>query len=70
MREGDASALGKAVAKDAGRGKATLIALLGPDEAKERLAVLLQRAEAALAPFGGSAMTLLETVRFAVSRTR
>jgi farnesyl diphosphate synthase len=68
--EGDAHALGKAVAKDAGRGKATLIALLGADEAKERLRVLLQQAEAALAPFGERAMTLLETARFAVSRTR
>ncbi len=38
--QGDASALGKAVAKDAARGKATLIALLGAGEAKQRLAGL------------------------------
>ncbi len=68
--QGDASALGKAVGKDAARGKATLIALLGPEQARERLRVLLRQAEAALAPFGGRAQTLLETARFAVSRTR
>ncbi len=68
--QGDASALGKAVGKDAGRGKATLIALLGPEQARERLRVLLRQAEAALAPFGGRAQTLLETARFAVRRTR
>jgi farnesyl diphosphate synthase len=65
---GDAAALGKAVAKDASRGKATLVALLGPESARTQLANLLHQAEAALAPFGEKAMTLLETVRFAVSR--
>lgn len=68
--QGDASALGKAVAKDASRGKATLVALLGAEAAKARLGVLLDEAEAALAPFGDRAITLLETVRFAVSRKR
>jgi farnesyl diphosphate synthase len=66
--EGDAAALGKAVAKDAGRGKATLIARLGPGEARKRLAELLAEAEAALAPFGDRAATLIDTVRFAVNR--
>jgi farnesyl diphosphate synthase len=50
--EGDAKALGKAVAKDAGRGKATLVALLGIDAAKERLRALVAEAEGALAQFG------------------
>jgi len=68
--QGDASALGKAVAKDAGRGKATLVALLGADAARARLGALLQEAEAALAPFGKRAITLLETVRFAADRKR
>jgi farnesyl diphosphate synthase len=67
--QGDASALGKAVAKDAARGKATLVALLGVDAAKKRLGALLEEAEAALAPFGDRAITLLETVRFAANRT-
>ena len=50
--QGDAAALGKAVAKDAARGKATLVALLGVDGAKARLAALVHEAEAALASFG------------------
>jgi len=66
--QGDARALGKAVAKDEAKGKATLLALLGPDAAKARLGELLHKAEAALAPFGGRANTLLETVRFAANR--
>jgi len=68
--QGDAAALGKAVAKDKARGKATLVALLGVEAAKERLWTLLQEAESALAPFGERAITLLETVRFAVNRKR
>ena len=46
-------AVGKAVAKDAGRGKATLVALLGIEPARARLKALVEDAEAALAPFGG-----------------
>ncbi len=68
--EGDAASLGKAVAKDASRGKATLVARLGPDAARARLGGLLHDAEAALAPFGDRAITLLETVRFAADRKR
>ncbi len=66
--EGDASAVGKAVAKDAGRGKATLVALLGPVPARERLAALVGEAEAALAPFGDRAALLKEAARFIASR--
>jgi farnesyl diphosphate synthase len=68
--QGDAASLGKAVAKDEARGKATLVALLGVEAARDRLANLLQKAEAALAPFGERAITLLETVRFAANRKR
>jgi farnesyl diphosphate synthase len=68
--EGDARVLGKAVAKDAGRGKATLVGLLGPDTAKRRLAELVSEAEAALAPFGDRARTLIETARFIARRER
>src|SRR5262249_3890704 len=62
--EGDAKALGKAVAKDAGRGKATLVALLGIDAAKDSLRALVAEAEAALAPFGERAAMLKELARF------
>lgn len=68
--EGDAKALGKAVAKDEARGKATLVALLGAEAARQHLGNLLQQAEAALAPFGDRAITLVDTARFAVNRKR
>ena len=66
--EGTAEAAGKAVAKDAGRGKATLVGLLGPDAARARLADVVRAAEHALQPFGDRAATLLETARFIAAR--
>ncbi|MGZ5863184.1 MAG: polyprenyl synthetase family protein [Methyloceanibacter sp.] len=66
--EGDAVAMGKAVAKDASRGKATLVALLGIDAARSRLAALVDDAEATLAPFGDNATTLKEAARFIATR--
>jgi farnesyl diphosphate synthase len=66
--EGDAAAMGKAAAKDAGRGKATLVALLGVDAARARLSALVEEAAAALAPFGDRAVTLKQVARFIASR--
>jgi farnesyl diphosphate synthase len=66
--EGDASSTGKAVAKDASRGKATLVALLGIDAARARLRALVADAEAALAPLGAKAANLKEAARFVASR--
>jgi farnesyl diphosphate synthase len=66
--EGDAATLGKAVAKDASQGKATLIALLGTEAAKARLAGLVAEAEEALAPFGGKAEMLIDAARFVAER--
>ena len=66
--QGDATALGKAVAKDAGRGKATLVALLGVDAAKAKLAALVAEAENALAPFGDKATKLARAARFIAER--
>ena len=66
--EGDAAAMGKAAAKDVGRGKATLVALLGIDTARIRLAALVEDAEAALAPFGEKAAALKEAARFVALR--
>ena len=66
--QGDAKALGKAVAKDEARGKATLVALLGPDAARARLAEVVESAEKALAPFGRRAENLLEAARFIATR--
>jgi farnesyl diphosphate synthase len=66
--QGDAEALGKAVAKDEARGKATLVALLGVEAAKARLAALVAEAEAALSPFGAKAVTLIAAARFIAER--
>ena len=66
--EGNAEVAGKAVAKDARRGKATLVGLLGPEAARARLADLVQSAERALQPFGDRAAPLIETARFIAAR--
>ena len=60
---GDAAVMGKAARKDAG--KATLVAVLGAQAARARLAAL---AIAALAPFAAEADILREAVRFVVTR--
>ena len=66
--EGDAEEAGKAVAKDAKRGKATLLALLGPEAARARLAALVDEAGHALAPFGERAAPLKQAARFVAER--
>jgi farnesyl diphosphate synthase len=66
--EGNAEAVGKAVAKDAERGKATLVALLGIEGAKAHLAGLVAEAEDALAPFGDKAAMLIDAARFVAER--
>jgi farnesyl diphosphate synthase len=67
--EGDAETVGKAVAKDAHRGKATLISLMGIEPARKLLGEAEAEAIAALAPFGADARWLVEAARF-VSRRR
>ena len=66
--EGDAATMGKAAAKDAARGKATLVALLGAEAARERLAALVADAELAVAPFGEKAAILEGAARFIATR--
>ncbi len=65
---GDAATAGKRTAKDAGKGKRTLVALLGVAEARSRLAAAVEEAIAALAPFGEAAATLRAAARFIASR--
>ena len=67
--EGDEQSLGKAAAKDAERGKATLVSMLGVRGARERLADLVEEAEAALAPFGSRAGLLKACGRYVAQRT-
>ncbi len=66
--EGDTATLGKAAGKDAAAGKATLVAILGVDAARNRLDALTANALAALAPFGEKADTLRAAARFVAER--
>lgn len=66
--EGDSATLGKAAGKDAEAGKATLVAVLGIEQAKARLKSLVAEAEAALKPFGAKAAVLAEAARFVAER--
>jgi farnesyl diphosphate synthase len=68
--EGDAAQLGKAAAKDANRGKATLVTALGPAAARARLAALVEEARLALAPFGQQGLTLSMLAEFIAGRDR
>jgi len=66
--EGDASATGKAVGKDAAAGKATFVTVLGVEGARARLAELNAEARAALAPFGAAADRLAAAIDFVSNR--
>lgn len=66
--EGDETTVGKAVGKDATRGKATFVSLLGLEGAKARASELVEAACDALSPYGTKAHTLNEAARFVISR--
>ena len=68
--EGDAALAGKALAKDAGRGKATFVSLLGVERAKKQAAMLIDQAIAHLHVFGAEADLLRAVARFAIERDR
>ncbi len=68
--ESDTATLGKAAAKDAGRGKATLVSSLGIAGAREQLSALVEEAVNALAPFGARAAMLQACARFIAERER
>lgn len=68
--EGDAQAAGKRLGKDAGRGKATFVSLLGLERARARAQGEAQAACAALSPYGAAANPLREAALFAISRDR
>jgi farnesyl diphosphate synthase len=60
--------MGKATGKDAAQGKATLVALLGPEDARAECDRLVSEALDALAPYGADADILREAARFAGQR--
>ncbi len=66
----DAATLGKAAGKDAARGKGTLVSLHGAPAAKQKLAALVDEAEAVLAPFGDAADTLRQAAGFIANREK
>jgi len=66
--EGDKTIVGKAVGKDADRGKATFVSLLGLEGAKRRAAELVEAACDAVSPYGDRARTLNDAARFVISR--
>lgn len=65
---GDQETIGKRVGKDAEAGKATFVSLLGLEGARARETELIDKAVAALSPYGEEAGNLRDLARFVIDR--
>ena len=68
-REASEEAMGKRTGKDRGKGKATLVDVLGIGGARQESRRLLEADLACLAPFGSAADVLRDAARFTVERS-